>query len=150
MFELYKDTVARYTNLPRKSERKLIKLAQMGDQKASEELLLRHIGFFQFRIRTILFPTLVQRYGEDMLQECLLLAGRKIHTYNLRYRDKRGCLKPVYFRTYLWKAVTGLILQLLKRKKYEITFSDLLIIDVAWQPKDGQAVSYVYGFDENW
>ena len=145
VFELYQDVVTRYAKLSREGERKLIKSAQMGDEKAIEELLLRQIGFFKLRIRAILFPVLVKRYGDDILQECLLLASKKVHTFNLRYRNKQGRLSRVYFRTYLWKAVTGLILQIINKNKHEIMFSDLSIVDIAWQQHDGQKVSFVFG-----
>lgn len=148
MFEFYNDTVARYPNLSKQCERELIKRAQSGNEKAIEELLLSHIGFFRFRIRTILFPALARRFGDDILQECLLLASKKVGKFNLRYKDKKGRLSQVYFRTYLWKAVTGLILKSIKKYKYEVMFSELSIIDIAWQKEDGQKVRYVYYLEQ--
>ena len=147
--QVYQTAVAKYKNLSRQEERQLIKLAQAGDEKAFEELILGHIGFFQFRIKTILFPNLAKRYGDDILQECLLLATKKVRTFDLCYRNKKGRLKPVYFRTYLWKAVTGLILQFIKKYKNEIMFSDLSVVDIALQKEDMFKASYVYNREQN-
>jgi len=78
------------------------------------------MGFFIFRIETTLYPPVRREFGEDILQECILFAETKIQRYNLRYRDKEGLFKKVYFRTYLWKGVTGLMLAHIKRNKKEI------------------------------
>jgi len=129
--------VSRYPKLSRLDERQLIKSAQRGNKRAIEKLLLSHIGFFKFRIKAILFPGLIDRYGDDMLQECLLLARKKISTFDLLYRDKQGRLNQVYFRTYLWKAVTGLILNIIKNNKHEIMFSDITLVDVSMHKNNG-------------
>ncbi len=54
----------------------------------------------------------------------MCLAIKKIGTYNLRYRNEVGELHPVYLRTYIWKAVTGLMFDFVKKRR-EIYFSDL-------------------------
>lgn len=102
----------------------MIALAKKGNGAAKEELILNHIGYFLFRINTVLYPKLVKQYGEDILQECLLLASEKIYKYNLRYKNKQGKRQNVYFRSYIWKAVTGVIIRSIKAKR-EKSFSDM-------------------------
>lgn len=41
----------------------------------------------------------------------------KIGTYNLRYRDREGALKPVRFGSYIWKRIDGMAIDYLKREK---------------------------------
>jgi len=65
LFELYQEVAKRYQRPSLVYERKLIALAKRGNPKAKEELLFLQIGFFLFRIRTILFPSLLKQYGED-------------------------------------------------------------------------------------
>ena len=98
----------------------MIRRARKGNVPARKKLLLHLIGFFIFRIETTLYPPVKREFGEDILQECILFAEKKIKSYNLRYRDKEGLFKKVYFRTYLWKGVTGLMLAHIKRNKKEI------------------------------
>ncbi len=124
LFELYREIIKQHKTLSLKHERKLIALAQKGASWAQEKLLLHLIGFFVFRIRTALYPAVFRRYGEDLIQECLLLAAEKIRTYNLTYRNKAGELQPVHLSTYMWKYVTGLMYSY-GRNKSEICFSDL-------------------------
>ena len=124
MSESYQEIIKRCRKLSLKHERKLIALAKKGMSSAQEELLLHLVGFFLFRIKTTLYPSIVKQYGEDILQDCLYLAIKKIRTYNLRYKNKTGELQPVHFSTYMWKSVTGLMLAFVKAKK-EICFSDL-------------------------
>lgn len=56
----------------------MIALAKNGNKAAKDELLLGHISFFIFRINKVFYPILVKQHGEDILQECLLMAGEKI------------------------------------------------------------------------
>jgi hypothetical protein len=130
MFELYQDIITRCERLSLDQERDLIARAQNGSSDAKQELLLCQIGFFLYRINTVLYPVLVKQYGEDILQECLLLASEKIYTYNLRYKNKDGKPQQVYFRSYLWKAVTGIIIRTTKRRR-EISFTDLSVYNVS-------------------
>ncbi|MCX5777548.1 MAG: hypothetical protein NTX32_08030 [Candidatus Firestonebacteria bacterium] len=124
MFESYNEIAQKYKKPSLKYERRLISLAKKGRKSARDELLLYQVGFFLFRVRTMLYPAILMRYGEDIIQECSDLALRKIKTYNLKYRDIKGVLKPVYFRSYIWKGVTGIIVSSIKKKK-EIQFTDL-------------------------
>ncbi|OIO73371.1 MAG: hypothetical protein AUJ85_08235 [Elusimicrobia bacterium CG1_02_37_114] len=124
MFECYREIVKQYKKLPLKYERRLIGLAKKGNSSAQEELLFHLLGFFLFRIETNLSPAIIRQYGEDILQDCLVLGIGKIRTYNLRYRNKKGKFQPVHFSTYIWKSVTGLLVTYTKTKK-EICFSDL-------------------------
>jgi hypothetical protein len=114
-FGYYKKIAAKYKPLPLNEERRLIRHAKKGNQPARKKLLLHLIGFFIFRIETTLFPPVKHKFGEDILQECILFAETKINSYNLRYKDKDGLFKKVYFRTYLWKGVTGVMFKYLKQ-----------------------------------
>ena len=76
------------------------------------------------RIKFTAFPSLIQQHGEDLIQECLILATKKIATYNLEYRNKAGELQPLHLSTYMWKSITGLIYTYGKTSK-EICFSNL-------------------------
>ena len=127
MFELYREVISQYKKLPLKQERQLIGLAQKGIVEAQSKLLLHLIGFFEIRIKTTAFPSLIQLYGEDLMQECVILAAEKIKTYNLEYRSKSGKLQPLHLSTYIWKSITGLIYAYRKNRK-EICFSDVSLI----------------------
>ena len=95
-------------------ERRLIAKAKRGFKKETEELVLRHIGFIVFRIYKKTFPRYIERFGQDILSEATFLLYDKIKTYNLRYKDSEGNLKPVRFSSYIWKRVDGFILDFLK------------------------------------
>ena len=97
-------------------ERRLIAKAKKGHKAETEELVLRHIGFIIFRLHQKAFPSYLTRYGEDMLAQGVLILYDKIKTYDLRYRDKHGNLKPVRFSSYIWKRIDGFILDYLKRE----------------------------------
>ena len=107
-------------------ERRLIRRAKKGNQPARQKLLLHLLGFFVFRIEATLYPPVKREFGEDILQECILFAEAKVQKYNLRYKDKDGSFKKVYFRTYLWKGVTGLMFAHIKRNRKEINETFLL------------------------
>jgi hypothetical protein len=128
LFELYQDIIRQHKKLSLKYERELITLAQKGDSSAQNKLLLHLIGFFSFRIKTTLFPSLIAKYGEDLLHDCLLLAIKNICSYNLKYKNKAGKQQPLHLSTYMWKSVTGLIFSSIKRK--ETCFSDLPSWDI--------------------
>lgn len=123
MFESYQNIIGQHKKLPLEYERGLILLAQKGDSSAQNKILLHLIGFFSFRIKTTLLPSLIAKYGEDLLHGCLLLAVKNIYSYNLRYKNKAGRLQPLHLSTYMWKSITGLIFNSIKRK--EICFSNL-------------------------
>jgi hypothetical protein len=125
-FILYKKTASKYGPLSLDDERRLVRRAKKGDQLARKKLLLHLIGFFIFRIETTLYPAIKHRFGEDILQECLLLAESKIPYYNLRYRDEKGIFKKVYFRTYLWKGVAGVIFAYIKKNR---NLSNLTLVE---------------------
>jgi hypothetical protein len=116
-FGYYRKIAAKHKPLPLDEERRLIRRAKKGNPQAREKLLLHLIGFFIFRIETTLYPPVKREFGEDILQECILFAEIKIKSYNLRYRDENGIFKKVYFRTYLWKGVTGVMFTYIKRNR---------------------------------
>ena len=111
-----------FHNLPKrpplslKEERRLIAKAKKGHQAATEELVLRYVGFIIFRLHKKVFPEFINRFGEEILSQALLILYDKLKTYNLRYRDKNGNLKPVKFSSYIWKRIDGFILDFLKEE----------------------------------
>ena len=95
-------------------ERRLIAKAKRGYKVETQDLVLRHISFIIFRIHKKAFPVYVARFGEEILAQAVFILYDKIKTYNLRYRDKKGELKPVRFSSYIWKRIDGFILDSLK------------------------------------
>ena len=77
---------------------------------------MRYVGFIVFRLHKRVFPEYVERFGEEILAQAVLILYDKIKTYNLRYRDKHGNLKPVKFSSYIWKRIDGFILDSLKKE----------------------------------
>jgi hypothetical protein len=128
-----------YRSLPKRSplslteERHLIAMAKRGHKAETEELVLRHISFIIFRIHKKVFPSYASRFGEEILAEAVLILYYKIKTYNLRYRDKNGDLRPVRFSSYIWKRIDGFILDSLKkeleRERHHVSLNGE---DVAW------------------
>ena len=116
MWKAYSDIVRRYPRIPLSEERGLISKAQKGSKKSKDEIVLRHVGFLIFRIHKIAFPALIQRFGEDLLEEAILIAYKKIESYNLDYRDEQGNLNPVKFVSYIWKRIDGFIIDYLKKE----------------------------------
>lgn len=97
-------------------ERRLIAKAKRGSKAETEELILRYVGFIIFRIHKKAFPSYAARFGEEILAQAVFILYDKIKTYNLRYRDKNGDLKPVRFSSYIWKRIDGFILDSLKEE----------------------------------
>ena len=116
MWESYRKTLTKYPRISLGQERRLIAHAKKGSQSHAEEIILRHIGFVIFRIHKVAFPEYLRRFGEDVLSESIPVMYRKINSYNLRYKDKNGNLKPVKFSSYIWKRIDGLIIDSLKRE----------------------------------
>jgi len=115
-FKAYSNIVRRYSKIPLSEERRLISKAQKGSKKSKDELILRHVDFLIFRIHRIVFPALIQRFGEDLLEEAIFVAYKKIENYDLDYRDKQGNPNPVKFVSYIWKRIDGFIIDYLKRE----------------------------------
>lgn len=116
MWKSYSEIVRRYPKVSLSEERRLISEAQKGSKKSKDELVLRHIGFLIFRIHKRVFPALIHRFGEDLLEEAILIVYKKIESYNLNYRDKQGNFNPVKFVSYIWKRIDGFIIDSLKKK----------------------------------
>ena len=108
--------ISRYPPITLAQERRLIAKAQSGSKKSANHIVLRHMGFVVFRLRKRGFPDLVRRHGEDLVSESIPLLYQKIKTYNLRYRDSNGRLKPVRFVSYIWKRVDGFIIDFLTKE----------------------------------
>ena len=120
MWRSYSVTVQRYPKISLSEERRLISEAQKGSKKSRDELVFRHISFLKFRIRRIAFPHLVQRFGDDLLGETILIIYKKIESYDLNYHDKQGNPHPVKFISYIWKRIDGFIIDSLKKEMKNI------------------------------
>lgn len=83
MWEYYSSMSKRYPKLSLFEERHLISKAQKGSKKSKEELVLRHVSFVVFRIHKVAFPALIQRFGEDLLEEAILIIYKKSKATNL-------------------------------------------------------------------
>lgn len=116
MWETYNHSIKRYTKITLSEERQLILKAQKGSKKSKEELVLRHISFLIFRIHKVAFPELIQRFGEDLLEEAILIVYNKIESYDLNYCNKQGDPHPVRFISYLWKRIDGFIIDYLREE----------------------------------
>jgi len=116
VFESYRKLPSQYQKISLDEERILIGKAQEGSETQAQELVLRHIQFVIFRIQRIIFPSHIQRFGEDLLSQAILTLYQKIKTYDLEYKDKKGELKPVKFTFYIWKRIDGLIIDFLKKE----------------------------------
>ena len=122
MWKTYSDIVQRYPRISLSEERILISKAQKGSKKSRDELVLRHVGFLKFRIHRKIFPALIRRFGEDLLEESILILCRKIKSYNLDYRDKHGRPHPVKFVSYVWKRIDGFIIDYLRENNHYRSF----------------------------
>jgi len=117
MWKSYHCLARRYsTRVTRDEARRLILEAQNGSKESKDELILRHMGFLIYKVRTKLFPNVLKRYGEDILGEVILHTYEKINTYDLDYRDKQGNPLPVKFTTYIWKDIDWFIIRLLYKE----------------------------------
>ena len=127
MWNTYKPIIHRYPRISLDEERRLIQKAQKGSKKSKDELVLRHISFLIFRIHKVVFPELIQRFGEDLLEEAILIVYNKVESYDLDYRDKHGNLKPVRFVSYIWKRIDGFIIDYLKEEmKTRVLYKDIM------------------------
>jgi DNA-directed RNA polymerase specialized sigma subunit len=106
----------RYPKTTLSEERRLILKAQKGSKKSKNELISRHIGFLIFRIHKIAFPEFIKRFGEDLLEEAIIIMYNKIDTYDLDYCDKKGNPNPVKFVSYIWKRIDGFIIDYLEKE----------------------------------
>ena len=127
MWNTYKSIIHRYPRISLDEERRLIQKAKKGSKKSKNELVLRHISFLIFRIYKVVFPEFIQRFGEDLLEEAILIVYNKIESYNLNYCDKQGNLKPVRFISYIWKRIDGFIIDYLKEEmKSRALYKDIM------------------------
>jgi DNA-directed RNA polymerase specialized sigma subunit len=124
MWKYYNSIARCYSKLSLLEERQLISKAQKGSKKSREELVLRHVGFVIFRIHKVAFPALIKRFGEDLLEEAILIIYKKIESYDLNYRDEKGKPNPVKFTSYIWKRIDGFIIDSLRRELNESNYYD--------------------------
>lgn len=114
MLNLKFSFIPKFPKISLPEERRLISKAKKGFSKETEELVLRHLGFVVFRIDKKVFPSYIDRFGEDLFSEAVFILYDKIKTYDLKYKDKEGNLKPVRFSSYIWKRIDGFIIDSLK------------------------------------
>ena len=128
MWKIYSAIILRYPCLSLSGERRWILEAQKGSKKSKHKLVLSHVGFLIFRIHKIVFPSFLQRFGDDLLTEVILIVYKKIEIYNLDYRNKEGNPNPVKFISYIWKRIDGFIIDYLKKETSEskITYKENL------------------------
>ncbi|MFH1621973.1 MAG: hypothetical protein ABIA97_02490 [Candidatus Omnitrophota bacterium] len=127
MWKSYGGIVRRYPKISLSEERQLILKAQKGSKKSKDELVLRHISFLIFRIHKVAFPEFIQRFGEDLLEEAILIVYNKIENYDLDYCDKQGNPYPVKFISYIWKRIDGFIIDYLKEEmKSRALYKDIM------------------------
>lgn len=116
MWDAYRDIARQYRRIPLAEERRLIARAKKGSEESAKQVVLRHIGFLIFRICKRGFPVLIRRFGEDLLEDSILVLYQKVKTYDLHYCDKHGNPKPVKFVSYIWKRIDGFIIDFLKEE----------------------------------
>ena len=124
MLRSYNAITQRYPKISLSEERRLILEAQKGSKKSRDEIVFRHISFLKFRIRRILFSHLLQRFGDDLLGEAILIIYKKIESYDLNYRDKKGNLHPVKFISYIWKRIDGFIIDYVNEEMKNVKLYD--------------------------
>ncbi|MFA5271942.1 MAG: hypothetical protein WC412_06370, partial [Candidatus Omnitrophota bacterium] len=116
MLKTYRQIIRRYPKISLEEERHLIQRAQNGSKKSKDEIVLRHISFLIFRIHKVVFPEFIRRFGEDLLEEAILIVYNKIETYDLHYYNKEGNPHPVKFISYIWKRIDGFIIDYLREE----------------------------------
>ena len=127
MWKAYRQMIRCYPKISLSEERRLIYKAQKGSRKSKDEFVLRHISFLIFRIHKVVFLEFIQRFGEDLLEETILIVYNKIESYDLDYRDKHGNPKPVRFISYIWKRIDGFIIDYLKKEmKSHALYKDIM------------------------
>jgi DNA-directed RNA polymerase specialized sigma subunit len=127
MWNTYRPIIQRYPRISLFEERRLIQKAQKGSKKSKDELVLRHISFLIFRIHKVAFPELIQRFGEDLLEEAILIVYNKTESYDLNYCDKQGNPHPVKFISYIWKRIDGFIIDYLRKEmKLRALYKDVM------------------------
>ncbi|MDD5072554.1 MAG: hypothetical protein PHW51_02065 [Candidatus Omnitrophica bacterium] len=124
MWKNYRYIIQKYPKMSLSEERHLILQAQKGSKKSKDELVLRHISFLIFRIQKVAFPEFIRRFGDDLLEEAILIVYQKIETYDLNYRNKKGEPHPVKFISYIWKRIDGFIIDYLKEELKEPASSE--------------------------
>lgn len=123
MWRYYGASTQRYPKISLSEERRLVSEAQKGSKKSRDDIVFHHISFLKFRIRRIVFPHLLQRFGDDLLGEAILIVYKKIESYDLNYRDKKGNFHSVRFVSYIWKRIDGFIIDSLKKEMARSTGS---------------------------
>ena len=127
MWKTYRHIIKSYPRISLEEERRLIQKAQKGSKKSKDELVLRHISFLIFRIHKVAFPEFIQRFGEDLLEEAILIVYNKIESYDLDYCDKQGNPHPVRFISYIWKRIDGFIIDYLREEmKSRVLYKDIM------------------------
>jgi len=62
MWTAYREIARQYDRLPLQQERRLIARAQRGSTKSAEEIVMRLVGFVMYRLRDIVYPSVLWRW----------------------------------------------------------------------------------------
>ena len=73
---------------------------------------------------TTVYGSKLAELGEDMLQDCQVLANHRIDFYKLWYKNKDGIYVSYGFCTYLWKYVTGIIMKHIRDSYKTVSYDD--------------------------
>lgn len=92
-------------------------------------MLLHLTGFFLYRTLTTTFGEVLFDRGEEILQDCQILADQRIDHYKLWYKNEDGIFVSYVFTTYLWKYVTGIIMKHIKEAGRMVRYNDSQITD---------------------
>jgi hypothetical protein len=146
MWAAYHSVAKENPRLSFHQERRLIAKAQRGSADCANRLVLSHVGFVMFRLRTIVYPHVLWRLGDDLLADAVLMLYEKVGTYDLGYRDRQGRRKPVRFVSYVWKRVDGFIIDALNRERRLVRVEDIDSVKpsrIGWRP--GELGGYPMG-----
>jgi hypothetical protein len=116
VFQFYRKIASKHKKLSLTEERKLIRKARRGDVLARQKLQVHLIGFFIYRIETTLWYPRRREFGEDILQECIIFAADRLPKFKLWFKSKTGEYTSYHLSTYLWKGVTGIIVQQIRQE----------------------------------
>jgi hypothetical protein len=129
IFSSYYKIARQYPRLTRKEERILFRNIRKGDAESRKKLLLHLTGYFLYRTITTVYGQVLIDHGEDIIQDCQILANQRVGFYKLWYKNKDGIFVSYGFTTYLWKFVTGIMMKYIKDACRMVHCDDELFTD---------------------
>lgn len=124
IFSPYFKIARQYPRLNRKEERSLIRNIWNGDRTSRQKLPLHLTSFFLYRTLKTIYGRILFDCGEDIIQDCWILADQRVDFYKLWYKNKDGIFVSYGFTTYLWKYVTGIMIKHIKDAYKTIHYDD--------------------------